>query len=99
LLPALAAAAPTAAHLVIYHSAVMAHMPTAERRRFTATVLACSQSRALSWIQVEPRPDRDPRRLRLTQCAKGRVVADHALGQYQPHGQWLRCQGPTAQQG
>ncbi len=89
-LPRLAAAAPPSTHLVIYHSAVAAHMPAAARQAFTETVLSCSTHRPISWVQAEPRTDRDPRRLRLTECHDGRAIAELALGSYQPHGQWLR---------
>jgi Uncharacterized protein conserved in bacteria (DUF2332) len=65
-------------------------MPAAARQAFTETVLSCSTHRPISWVQAEPRTDRDPRRLRLTECHDGRVIAELALGPYQPHGQWLR---------
>lgn len=90
LLPQMIAAAPESAHLIVYHSAVLAHMPAADRARFEAAVLACAAQRPLSWVQAEPRPDRDPRRLRLTEYREGRMIADHALGAYHPHGQHLR---------
>lgn len=90
LLADVAATAPADAHLVIYHSAVLAHMPDSARDGFTAAVLALSAQRPLSWIQAEPRPDRDPRRLRLTRCRDGRIVAEHPLGSYHPHGRRLR---------
>lgn len=90
LLPRLAARAPDTAHLIVYHSAVLAHMPADERARFEATVLACSAQRPLSWVQAEPRPDGDSRRLRLSECREGRMVVDHALGAYHPHGEHLR---------
>lgn len=90
LLPRLADVAPESAHLIVYHSAVLAHMPAAERARFEAAVLICSAQRPLSWVQAEPRHDGDPRRLRLSECREGRMVADHALGAYHPHGEHLR---------
>jgi hypothetical protein len=85
--------APAPAHLVIFHSAVAAHMPDAIRTAFTRAVLGCSTDRPLSWVQAEPRPDGDPRRLRLVRCAGGRIVEDRPLGSYQPHGSWLRWSG------
>jgi hypothetical protein len=90
LLAHVAADAPVDAHLVIYHSAVLAHMTPSARERFTAAVLALSTERPVSWVQAEPRLDGDPRRLRLTECSDGRVLAEHALGSYQPHGRRLR---------
>jgi hypothetical protein len=65
-------------------------MAGVDRDRFEAAVLACSAQRPLSWVQAEPRPDGDPRRLRLSECREGRVVADHALDAYHPHGEQLR---------
>lgn len=90
LLEGIAAGAPRDAHLVIYHSAVLAHMTDEERDRFTAAVLQVSRQRPVSWVQAEPRQDRDPRRLRLSECQDGRVLSDLALGSYQPHGHWLQ---------
>lgn len=90
LLDSVVSGAPRDAHLVIYHSAVLAHMPDDERDRFTAAVLQVSRQRPVSWVQAEPRQDRDPRRLRLTECHDGRVASDVALGSYQPHGHWLQ---------
>ncbi len=92
LLPAVTTEISPSAHLVIYHSAVLAHMPAPARHEFTAAVLAASRSRPLSWVQAEPRLDGDPRRLRLTECRDGAVVAEFALGSYQPHGRRLRWQ-------
>lgn len=88
-LPALVDRAPSDAALVIYHSAVLAHMIPGDRERFTAALPRCSRHRPIFWIQAEPRPDNDPRRLRLTICADGKAREDHPLGHYQPHGQWL----------
>jgi len=88
-LPRLAEQAPPQTQLVIYHCAVLAHTPPAARARFTDVLLDISNTRLVLWIQAEPRPDNDPRRLRLTICANGQISADHPLGRYHPHGEWL----------
>lgn len=80
---------------MIYHCAVLAHCPPAAQARFTQTILDCSRTRQVLWIQAEPRPDNDPRRLRITTCANGQVTADLALGRYQPHGEWLDWSADT----
>jgi hypothetical protein len=81
--------APDDVALVVFHSAVLAHMTDEDRQRFTTAVLHCSRHRPIFWLQAEPRADGDPRRLRLTYCVDGALRDDYPLGCYQPHGQWL----------
>lgn len=88
-LPAVVDRVPEDLTLVVFHSAVIAHMTNEDRQRFTTAVLRCSRHRPIVWIQAEPRADGDPRRLRLTFCADGAIRDEYSLGTYQPHGQWL----------
>lgn len=82
-------AVPDDEHPVVFHCAVTAHMTAAERDRFHDAVLAASRQRSLSWLRAEPRPDTDPRRLRLIECRDGRAVSEMALAAYHPHGATL----------
>lgn len=77
------------AHLVVFHTAVLAHMTEAAREAAAARVLQASELRPLSWIQAEPRADGDRKRLRLLRCRDGRVEVEYPLGSYHPHGAWL----------
>lgn len=89
LLPDAIRSAPADTTVVVYHSAVLAHMTVADRKQFTDTLLNCSQRRPVLWIQAEPQHDEDERRLRLTECTGGEQRAVHPLGRYHPHGEWL----------
>lgn len=88
-LPAAVAAAPDQAAVCIFHTAFLAHLPHAERDRFTRQVLTCSARRSIYWVQAEPRPADTGPRLRLRVCQGGQIVAEWPLGHYQPHGAWL----------
>jgi len=88
-LPALIAAAPVTAAVVIFHTTFLAHLPVLERERFEHLVVVLSTARPIYWIQAEPRRDPAEPRLRLTVCENGSVTREWPLGQYQPHGTWL----------
>ncbi|MFI0790626.1 DUF2332 domain-containing protein [Streptomyces lydicus] len=97
-LPALAAEAPPGATLVIFHSAVLSHLPPARREEFARLVrtlldgraggghwIANEHHSALPWIPApEPRPARPDDTLQLTLALDGRPVARTG-----PHGQSL----------
>lgn len=76
-------------HPVVMHTAVLAHMTSTHRATFTRALLEASHTRAISWLAAEPRPDRDPRRLRLALVRGGQIVEEQALAAYHPHGATL----------
>lgn len=97
LLPDVVQSAPQDSTVVVYHSAVLAHMTVAARQQFTDTLLHSSQHRPVLWIQAEPQHHGDERRLRLTVCSGGEQRAVYPLGRYHPHGEWLSWEpGPAA---
>ncbi|MFH9246203.1 DUF2332 family protein [Streptomyces lydicus] len=97
-LPALAAEAPPGATLVIFHSAVLTHLPPARREEFAHLVrrlldgraggghwIAHEHHSALPWITTpEPRSQQPDDALQLTLALDGRPVARTG-----PHGQSL----------
>jgi hypothetical protein len=52
-LPALAAQAPADATLVVFHSAVLAYVPAADRPRFARTAVSTVGSRGGAWLSNE----------------------------------------------
>jgi hypothetical protein len=87
---------PDHATLIVYHTAVLAHMTETDRARFTAALLGCSVGRPILWVNAEPRTDGDDRRLRMIVCDNGVAQADRPLGRYQPHGEWVELAGGHA---
>jgi len=68
-LPALVAAAPTDAHLVIWHSAVLAYLPPRSRARFVAVIDELRTHRRLTWVTNEA-----PGVIPGTELDRGRVA-------------------------